>query len=378
MSQLAAAVHNAEQRRKTSLRSDNDMQQSLAANRRTSSTPSVMSMSPDSNVVGFVPLLPNPENLALPDLSKARNLIAKGAVQSILRCGSEKANIERDNGIRRRCGLVSFVSMLGLGLAIMVLADETDLEHRIEPYAAITSLTILSWLLVIEMYVFERRLLNMDCDSLQLPRPSYWKDNASSLLSELVIHGFHPLPTMGWEDVSLYFMALMFMRAYTVFRIIAYYHPGFPMRFEIFGRQQDKFPTVSIKWGTFVKVIFLEQSIACFFVSFVYALVSSAFVVFIAERDSERKEHFSMYTHCLWFCFVTASTIGYGDMVPWTTLGKITAVGVGVIGIVLANMIAAILAGRFAPSAAQSEIMNTMLRLEYENTKKHEAANVLR
>ncbi|CAJ1351007.1 unnamed protein product [Effrenium voratum] len=44
---------------------------------------------------------------------------------------------------------------------------------------------------------------------------------------------------------------------------------------------------------------------------------------------------FTSITHCFWWFFVTATTVGYGDEFPTTTLGRLTAVGTFYAGIVL-------------------------------------------
>eukprot|EP00759_Apiculatamorpha_spiralis_P050259 PhF_6_TR4537/c0_g1_i3/m.6385 len=308
--------------------------------------------------------------------------------QSFLRCGSEKVNPVRDSGLAVRCGIVASLSVLGLLLSIAALVepgaqqrgpnnDHVDDFKSNYLYGAISVLTFFCIICIIELYRFEKLHSDADCDSLNIQRVPYWKNNMSSLLFEIVVHIPHPIPTLGWELPSLYFASAMFLRAYTVLRVVAYNHPGFPLRFEIFGRQQDKFPTVSVKWGTFVKVMFLQHSLMCFFIVVWFCALWGAFTVYIAERDSSN-EVFVKFTHSLWFTFVTASTVGYGDMVPFTTLGKLAAVGVGILGIICANMIAAILAVRFAPSAPQAEIINALMRREYELTQMDEASNVLK
>ena len=43
----------------------------------------------------------------------------------------------------------------------------------------------------------------------------------------------------------------------------------------------------------------------------------------------------------LYFCLVTALTIGYGDVVPTTTLGQTVAVLLGLLGVLMTGVIAA-------------------------------------
>ena len=46
-------------------------------------------------------------------------------------------------------------------------------------------------------------------------------------------------------------------------------------------------------------------------------------------------------THALYFSFITGLTIGYGDLVPTTPFGRLTAVLLGVVGILFTGMVVA-------------------------------------
>ena len=52
-------------------------------------------------------------------------------------------------------------------------------------------------------------------------------------------------------------------------------------------------------------------------------------------------EHWSVFEG-VYFAFVSGLTIGYGDFAPETGLGRVLAILIGVLGIVLGGMIAAV------------------------------------
>lgn len=53
----------------------------------------------------------------------------------------------------------------------------------------------------------------------------------------------------------------------------------------------------------------------------------------------------------LYFAFITALSIGYGDFHPATTIGKITSVGIGLVGMYFVGLSVAILTRALAESA---------------------------
>ena len=73
----------------------------------------------------------------------------------------------------------------------------------------------------------------------------------------------------------------------------------------------------------------------------VLLLITVAGILKIVEQEDQ--EVFESYWHCLWFCFVTATTVGYGDMTPRQVLGRILACilmicGIGMIGNITARV----------------------------------------
>lgn len=70
-----------------------------------------------------------------------------------------------------------------------------------------------------------------------------------------------------------------------------------------------------------------------FFWSYVAIICIAAFVLALCEPNISR------FTDGLWYCFVASTTVGFGDMVAVTFLGRIITVIVVLYGIITAAMI---------------------------------------
>lgn len=79
-------------------------------------------------------------------------------------------------------------------------------------------------------------------------------------------------------------------------------------------------------------------------------LLISASLMYFAERGAQPEE-FSSIPAALWWGVVTLTTVGYGDVTPETTIGRVIGMGVAVVGIGLFALPASILASGFIEAA---------------------------
>jgi voltage-gated potassium channel len=85
----------------------------------------------------------------------------------------------------------------------------------------------------------------------------------------------------------------------------------------------------------------------------IYAAGGSLILVFVAalaELDVERHavgSHIHSFGDALWWACVTITSVGYGDVVPVTIVGRLIAVGVMIAGIALLGTVTATLASFF-------------------------------
>ena len=96
-----------------------------------------------------------------------------------------------------------------------------------------------------------------------------------------------------------------------------------------------------------VKVVYnhSKELIMAYYMAFI-ALIFGAFVIY--QVENEDNEQFSNFGDSLWWSLVTFTTIGYGDKVPNSGLGKIIGSIFSVLGISLFALPAGILGTGFA------------------------------
>jgi voltage-gated potassium channel len=87
-------------------------------------------------------------------------------------------------------------------------------------------------------------------------------------------------------------------------------------------------------------------------------LVTMSSLAYLAERDVQ-PERFNSIPAAMWWCIVTLTTVGYGDVVPVSVLGKMVAGMTTVLGLCMFALPAGILASAFAQEAKKRDFMIT-------------------
>ena len=106
----------------------------------------------------------------------------------------------------------------------------------------------------------------------------------------------------------------------------------------------------------------------------VYLFVASGLTIiigtFLMYNLESRAENTQMKTllDALWWCIATVTTVGYGDVVPVTSLGRIMAIIYMFFGITLIAVLLAVISNNFYRKRIQKQ----------ESEKKDEETNYLR
>ncbi len=84
---------------------------------------------------------------------------------------------------------------------------------------------------------------------------------------------------------------------------------------------------------------------AAFFVMMLMIVLAASFT-YLAEHDAQ-PEVFGSIPEAMWWAIITMTTVGYGDVVPVTPLGKVFGALIGIVGIGMVALPAGLLASGF-------------------------------
>ncbi|KAJ9471647.1 putative potassium channel protein 2 [Diplonema papillatum] len=129
------------------------------------------------------------------------------------------------------------------------------------------------------------------------------------------------LTTAGTLNVLVVARLIRVLRIFKMFRVVRLYHRV---------TQQDQILGLILRYDTVWQAVFVCGLI-----------ITLGVIIKIVEQ--EEQEVFVPYWNVLWFCIVTVTTIGYGDMVPKNWISRVIAVflmvsGIGIIGVLTASM----------------------------------------
>ena len=94
------------------------------------------------------------------------------------------------------------------------------------------------------------------------------------------------------------------------------------------------------------------------FIVFMLILVTST-ALYLVERDAGNARAFDSIPAAMWWAVVTLTTVGYGDVVPATALGKFLAGCTAVLGIGMFALPASILASGFTEEMKRRDFLQT-------------------
>eukprot|EP01059_Diplonema_ambulator_P010789 TRINITY_DN20821_c0_g1_i1.p1 TRINITY_DN20821_c0_g1~~TRINITY_DN20821_c0_g1_i1.p1 ORF type:complete len:885 (+),score=242.55 TRINITY_DN20821_c0_g1_i1:55-2655(+) len=338
-------------------------------------------------------LLPNPEPREQvwtpPFVEKRKKKLLRTqhlhrAMNKTRTCGHEVEDIYRDKALRRRAVLIATVSVAGVLSAVITLlttgsVEGVPLADKVGNFVLQMIGAFLTFVAIVLICNFHYVALAYDRS--HNPSVSFtggeegWQDHfvrgrLITLVSEVLVHLLYPFPYYLHTRWSAHLACLMFIRVYTVVRACSLCSTGYVYRFDILNQKHisSRFTEYNIGWPETLKIFLIRRTFTFFFVVTTCALLSCSFMIFIAEREAQPNS-FTTMRDAVYFMFVTFSTIGYGEIVPITDLGRAVTVIAGVLGVFLANLFAAIFAVKFQPTPIETEVLRYIDKIDASKSR---------
>ena len=93
-------------------------------------------------------------------------------------------------------------------------------------------------------------------------------------------------------------------------------------------------------------VVYLMNTLVYLFVASGLAIIIGTFLMYNLESRAENTQMKTLLD-ALWWCIATVTTVGYGDVVPVTSLGRIMAIIYMFFGITLIAVLLAVISNNF-------------------------------
>jgi hypothetical protein len=221
-------------------------------------------------------------------------------------------------------------------------------------------------------------------------------------LLELIVNAFFPLPLKSdGGKLSTLFQALCFCRLYLILRFVRDSSSIWKERQKIENHFKDVNTSgaeFSVTWQTVFKITFLQNTILCVLLLFLFTLGFLSYIEWLVERETWvngdtgeyweaesnggnappedenwSQSQFRLITDCAWFMIVTMTTLGYGDMVPYSPYGKVFAAIAVLIGIIQTSLLVGVVTTKMNPTAFEKQVVTWMER-EAVKTEQSQAA----
>jgi hypothetical protein len=255
-------------------------------------------------------------------------------------------------------GVLSALAILAFGVSLVAANTVEQVSD-----ALVTLLSIAGEVCILQVYQIKAKYAGVT-DPIYRERPSViHSPHFPMMLGEMFIWALHAPPFLSsvWEDAETLDF-LVWLRLYTI--LLYLNHVSFGHR--TFCRAISAVADIPLSTSFFLRTAFIfdtfRTSIAILFAGW----MSLALLFSKCEGTSVWD---SMY-----FCFVTAATIGYGDISPKTTLGRIVAFFSWVFGLTVVAWVVGLVHEALSLSTAEQNLFMLFQANEMCNVIPVEAA----
>ena len=210
-----------------------------------------------------------------------------------------------------------------------------------------------------------------------------------AMLAEVLLHMVHPIVFFSDFLTGTIFEAckiVVLTRLYLTLRLVHFYSDAYRSRFEIIN-QHDEFKLMNLKISkdfTIKSAMYLHTGWVVGIWSILTVIVGG-FSMYLIERDADSTESWVVSPadwsgdigNSLWFAFITATSIGYGDYYPSTLKGRLMACVIGVMGLFVLVVFKALLTNQLKPSKYEKYIKEYLGDVETRESVENAAASLV-
>jgi Ion channel len=114
-------------------------------------------------------------------------------------------------------------------------------------------------------------------------------------------------------------------------------------------------------------------------IAFIASLIQMSYCLRMFERQLavQSGQDFGLLTNSIWNVFITMTTVGYGDIYPKTSMGRVIGIVVALWGLFLVSIFTVTLSNLFTFSTGELKAFGLGERLKMKDSLRVSAANVL-
>ncbi|KAL0985017.1 hypothetical protein UPYG_G00151870 [Umbra pygmaea] len=174
-------------------------------------------------------------------------------------------------------------------------------------------------------------------------------------------------------DTDLMLSALMFLRLYLVHRAILLHSK---VLLSASYRSIGSLNNINFTFRFVLKVLLNNYPGRTLTVFILLFWLISSWMLTLCERQTWQET--GRMDTALWLIAITFLTVGYGDVAPTTSCGKLVCLFTGVMGVACTAMLVAVMTKKLALNKGEKHVHFFMMDIQISKRIRHAAANVLR
>lgn len=259
---------------------------------------------------------------------------------------------------------------------------------------AITSITTIGVLICIVMYHvigIKLRLVSQGLNNWRYVTD--WID-LGKLTTELTVCAIHPMPFVSAAALPMYVSSVNELHAFTVemlpinsiFTILMFLRVYLFMRFLVVHsalfcdttvQSLGAMSNVNINAQFVFKALMSIYPGTCLVSIMGIVLLVNSYSLRMCEHYTLEKNAETFFMQAIWMTCVTFLTLGYGDVVPRTTCGRVLAIGTGMMGVGLMALCVAVLTRKLEQTRGERYVHSFVQQIKMDKRYKNAAAKVV-